>query len=101
MQLGVSIDGLSIAYQSDISYLMMTQAPIKFVSFEPLLREVIPDLTGVDWVIIGAMTGPKAVAPKKEWVQTIIDRTRKEGIPLFLKSNLGWHESSREFPTER
>ena len=34
---------------------------MKFVSFEPLLGEIdSPNLTGIDWIIVGAETGEKA-----------------------------------------
>jgi hypothetical protein len=42
------------------------------------------------WVIIGAQTGPgaKQNQPKREWIQSIVDECRKEGVPLFMKDSL-------------
>lgn len=75
---------------------------IHFLSIEPLLGEIKWD-TGalpsvLDWVIIGAQTGPGAMPPKKEWVQSIIDQCRAAGIPIFLKDNLQWPEKIQELP---
>jgi len=74
---------------------------IRFISFEPLLGAIdFKYLYWVDWVIIGAMTGQGSgkFAPKKEWIQDIVNHTRKFKIPLFLKNNLKWHEKIQEFP---
>jgi protein gp37 len=52
----------------------------------------------IDWIIIGAQTGPGAISPKKEWVQAIISQARAAGIPVFLKDNLHWPERIQEWP---
>ena len=82
-------------------YLLNVTAETKFVSFEPLLGP-IPDLDsnlcGIDWIIIGAQTGPGARPPKKEGVEDIIGEARSQDIPVFLKDNLHWHEQVREWP---
>lgn len=73
----------------------------RFVSFEPLLGDVLKapdvDFSRIDWIIIGAQTQP-TLLPKPDWVYRIIDRARHEGIPLFLKPNLHWPERIQEFP---
>ena len=54
----------------------------------------------IDWLIIGAMTGPgsKAHQPKSEWVQSLIDQGRAANVPVFLKDNLKWPEKIQEWP---
>jgi hypothetical protein len=62
----------------------------------------------INWLIIGAMTGPGAVKPKAAWVQKLVDLTRPlpveldpfgySGCPLFLKDNLKWPEKIQEWP---
>ena len=52
----------------------------------------------INWVIVGAQTGPRAVPPKAEWVQSIIDQCRAANIPVFLKDNLNWAEVIKEYP---
>lgn len=52
----------------------------------------------IEWVIVGAETGPGAKPPEPEWVQSIINQCRDAGIPLFLKNNLNWPMKIQEFP---
>ena len=59
-----------------------------FVSFEPLLGKIKPDLNGIQWVIIGKLTGSKRVKLQDEWVDTIFKEARHLGIPVFMKNNL-------------
>jgi protein gp37 len=73
-----------------------------FISAEPLLENILgnnPDwITWIDWMIIGAQTGPGAKPTNSEWVQSIIDQCRTARIPIFLKDNLNWPERIQEFP---
>ena len=79
-----------------------------FLSIEPLmgrLGKLAKPLEGIDWVIIGAMTGPQGAKhqPEREWVEDIVERCRQSGIPVFMKSNLAgvWGEDLiQEFPPE-
>lgn len=55
----------------------------------------------VNWIIVGAQTGPGAVKPKPEWVQSIIDQARAANVPIFLKDNIRPYyggEWLRQFP---
>lgn len=65
----------------------------RFVSFEPLLRYLEPDLWGIDWVIIGKLTGAKQVKMDWSWVGTILAEGKRNEIPVFMKNNL-----LKEFP---
>lgn len=67
------------------------QFPRPFLSIEPLLGEVkdFPDSRKWERIIVGAMTGPKAVKPKYEWIQSIqsiLENMPKEKI--YLKENI-------------
>lgn len=97
------------------SELRFIVAKIKYLSFEPLLGHIpmLPEaltLAGIDWVIIGAMTGRRnelielnkqypdltllrygriwTLQPKLEWVLEIVKAADKTHIPVFLKLNL-------------
>lgn len=63
-----------------------------FISMEPLLGDRIPygkyPRLRVQQVIIGAQTGPKAVRPKREWVEKAMERADAIGAKVFLKDNL-------------
>lgn len=86
--LGISQDGLT-TNDDDIEYFRSLEfIPRKFVSFEPLLGPIVSNLFGIDWVIIGAQTGPRAQQPKTEWVNSIIEEAQSFNIPIFLKWNL-------------
>ena len=93
---GVSIDRQSAV--TGFRYLLMSDAKTKFVSFEPLLESVDLDLSGLNWVIVGGLTGARPYIPEKKWVNQIILQARKLHIPIFLKDNLFWEEVIRDFP---
>lgn len=80
-----------------VSALRDVQAPVRFVSFEPLLGPIDTDLSGLDWVI-GALTGPAARQPEVTWVETLIARARAAGAAVFVKDNLRWPEGIQEWP---
>lgn len=58
-----------------------------FLSIEPLLSE-IPKITYTKFekVIVGAMTGPGAIIPKKEWIDSIKDNIPADNI--YWKNNI-------------
>jgi protein gp37 len=72
----------------------------RFLSIEPLLGDMgsIPELKDYKWVIIGQQTGPGAIKPKPEWVQSIIDQARAAGVPVFVKSPLYKKFPIQEWP---
>jgi len=71
-----------------IDDLRKTNAKVKFISFEPLMEELGEvDLTGIDWIIIGAQTRPE-VQPEMDWVNDIMCTANKLKIPIFCKNNL-------------
>ncbi|MDO8610810.1 MAG: DUF5131 family protein, partial [bacterium] len=70
--------GVTINIVSEIKRVMdlkVTDAKIKFISFEPLY-EAIPeiDLSEIDWIIIGGetMQGKTSFVPEKVWVHNLI-----------------------------
>jgi len=92
--------GVSVTRQEDIErllYLNMTDAKIKYISFEPLLGPINTSFDGIDWIILGAQTRPTKI-PKEEWIQSLIAQARDLNIPVFLKDNLRWTEKIQEFP---
>ena len=94
-------------------------AKVKYISLEPLLEEIMPSeyrLKGINWIIIGALTGTKwelleisqkwnianinqglkmmpygkkwTLQPKIEWVRGIVEAADKAGAKVFLKESL-------------
>ena len=79
----------------------------RFISIEPILTDVmeLPGYYGksalndaiasqyaghMEWVIIGAETGRRKgkVAPKREWIDKIVEACRKVRKPVFMKESL-------------
>ena len=82
--MGVSIENEDYLYR--IKYLQKVPAAVRFLSIEPLLGPIrrLP-LGGIDWVIVGGESGPKARPVKVEWVRNIRDSCLQKGVPFFLK----------------
>jgi protein gp37 len=82
--MGVSVE--SARYFSRIDQLRATAAHVKFLSLEPLLgplREL--DLTGINWVIVGGESGPRARPVEPEWVLNIRDQCIARNVAFFFK----------------
>lgn len=79
-----------------------------FLSIEPLMRPMGENATafkGMDWVIVGAMTGPGSEKrqPERAWVEDIVKQCRERNIPVFMKGSLAelWGEPLiQEVPPE-
>ena len=73
-------------YADRINRLASIPAPVRFVSFEPLLGSMTQlDLAGIDWVIAGGESGPYARLMAIEWVRTIRDKCIGSDVPFFFK----------------
>ncbi|MCD6217408.1 phage Gp37/Gp68 family protein [bacterium] len=82
--MGVSIENEDYTYR--IEHLVKTNAKIKFLSLEPLIGPLQNlNLDGIDWVIVGGESGPKARPMNPEWVVDIRDQCLKAGVPFFFK----------------
>jgi protein gp37 len=82
--MGVSVE--SVEWTSRISPLKQCPARVKFLSLEPLLGPLPQlDLDGIDWVIVGGESGPRARPMDKRWVLEIRDQCTAAGVPFFFK----------------
>ena len=82
--MGVSVENKD--YMFRIKHLLQTSAHIKFLSLEPLLGPLSNlKLKGIDWVIVGGESGPKARMIKGEWVEQIRDQCIRKKVPFFFK----------------
>jgi protein gp37 len=69
-----------------IPKLQQTPAAIRFLSCEPLLEPIrLPDLTGIDWVIVGGESGPGARPCAIEWIEGIVEQCQSAGVSVFVK----------------
>ena len=82
--LGVSIEDEANAVR--LAHLKSARAAVRFISFEPLLGSVGEvDLKGIDWVIVGGESGPRARPMREEWAIQIRDRCKEDGVAFFFK----------------
>lgn len=92
--------GTSASTQDDLGrnwpHLRRTPAALRFISMEPLLGEI--DIrrvysgnmneschTEIDWVIVGAESGPKARPCDLEWIRSVVQQCRQAQVPVFVK----------------
>ena len=93
--------GTTVSTQDEcwrIDELRKVQTKVRFVSFEPLLGPIDYDLKGIDWVIVGKLTGSRKVKLDMGWVMDISAECNRLKIPIFLKNNLGLKNPVQEFP---
>jgi len=82
--MGVSVENAD--YINRIDSLCQTKAKVKFISFEPLIDKIeMVNLQGVDWVIVGGESGPKARHLSPEWVTNLRDQCLVQKVPFFFK----------------
>lgn len=99
--IGVSVTSSS-SYLGAMHWIPIIKAPVKFISFEPLLEYPFNQANAkiklinsenllklVDWLIIGQQTPVKiSTMPKVGWIEEIVNAADKASIPVFLKDNL-------------
>lgn len=82
--MGVSIENSN--YLHRVEDLRHSNAKVKFLSLEPLLGPIPNlELDGIDWVIVGGESGPKARPIDAVWVGEIRDQCLASKIPFFFK----------------
>jgi protein gp37 len=82
--MGVTVENPD--YKERIDSLRRSGAYVKFLSLEPLLGDVgVLNLEGIDWVIVGGESGPKARPIKASWVRNIQKQCKKQNVSFFFK----------------
>jgi protein gp37 len=81
---GVSVeDGSKL---SRIRHLQESPAGVRFLSIEPLIGRMGKlDLAGIDWVIVGGESGPRARPVNADWVREIRDQCVDSSVAFFFK----------------
>lgn len=87
--LGVTCENQKMANER-IPILSNIPATIRFISYEPLLEYVKWDYNDfpIDWIIIGAESGPKARLMKESWVRRMLIDAKEFDIPVFYKQKM-------------
>lgn len=104
MWLGTTIEHQQTAWRLDV--LREIDAPVRFLSCEPLLGPLVLDLSGVAWVIAGGESGVHMARPdiaeergiahklegkwapredRADWVRTLRDQTKAAGASFWFK----------------
>lgn len=82
--IGTSVE--SPAYLHRLDVLRTAPGAVRFVSFEPLLERIQrPNLRGIDWIIVGGESGPRARSIDETWVLDLLNAARKNGATFFFK----------------
>ncbi len=95
--IGVTVNNQSLV-ESAMNCLSSIDAAVKYVCVEPLQEQIVLDLEGIDWVIIGAQTNP-LVLPEEVWVEELLETASTHNTPAFLKKSLQWHKDIKEWPS--
>jgi protein gp37 len=124
--LGTSISDQASA-DARIPYLLDTPAAVRFLSAEPLLEQVyldgylvsthdggdivddagrpvhppLPERRGLDWVIVGGESGPKARPMHPDWARSLRDQCRAYKVPFFFKQWGEWAPGEIAGPNDR
>jgi protein gp37 len=81
--LGASVESQDVVHR--VEHLRRVPAAVRFLSCEPLIGPLTPDLTGVHWVIVGGESGLVRREMKPDWVIAIRDLCLQVGVPFFFK----------------
>lgn len=82
--LGVTVENQQAADER-IPWLEKTPAALRFLSCEPLLEQVMPSMSNIDWVIIGGESGPGARPFHIDWARSLLAQCRDQSAPVFVK----------------
>lgn len=82
--MGVSVENMDVADRVDD--LRNVDAAIRFLSCEPLLGSLKDlSLAGIQWVIVGGESGPKARPMEETWVRELRAKCLRAKKPFFFK----------------
>jgi protein gp37 len=92
--LGVSVEDQQRA-DLRIPALLDTPAAVRWLSCEPLLGPVdllrlVFGLNGIDWVVAGGESGPRARPMHPAWARSLRDQCTVAGVPFHFKQFGNW-----------
>ncbi len=82
---GTSVEDSDVLHR--IEQLKQSPAAVRFLSCEPLIGpiDLAGKLDGIDWVIVGGESGPKARPCDLTWIHSIVRDCTNAGVPVFVK----------------
>lgn len=89
--IGTTVENQKYADQR-IPELLKVPAKVRFLSCEPLLGPVSieKNLRGLDWVIAGGESGPKARPMNPRWALSILNQCKAHDVPFLFKQWGNW-----------
>jgi protein gp37 len=87
--LGVSAERQE-EFDERADHLRRTPAAVRFISFEPLLGHIEPDLHGIHWAIVGGESGSRARPMHPKWARRIRNVCAERGVAFFFKQWGEW-----------
>ena len=104
----MSETGGARALKAYLRHMRKVEARVRFMSIEPLWFNVAPVLEEwlreegdlpFEWAIIGAATnGRQVFQPDVAWTSRLLEVLDGQGVPVFFKGNLEWHDWREGFP---
>jgi protein gp37 len=95
--LGTTVEDADAMWRIDV--LQRVPAAVHFVSAEPLIGPWRRRLDGIDWLIVGGESGPKARPMDVDWARSLHNECRASGT-AFLMKQLGGTRDKRDRPEE-
>ena len=87
--------GVTVTRKSELWRIDALRANVRarhyHVTFEPLFDDPgLVDLLGIDWVVVGTMTGAQSrkVRTEPEWAWSLTNQAHAGRIPIFMKEDL-------------
>jgi len=68
-----------------IPLLQAIPATVRFLSAEPLLEAITPDLRGIHWVIVGGESGSQRRPVELSWMRELRDQCLTADVAVFIK----------------
>ena len=93
---GVTVNNQSMV-DTALDCLSQIDTAVKYICVEPLQERVVLDLTGIDWMVIGAQTNP-LILPEPQWVEELLEEAERHDTQVFLKKSLSWNEKVHQWP---
>ena len=88
--LGVSVEDRKYGVPR-IAQLRKVKAAVRFLSVEPLLEDVGKlNLKGIDWIIVGGESGPRARPMEPAWAYNVRKQAVAQGVAFFFKQWGAW-----------
>jgi protein gp37 len=82
--MGVTVESADVLDRVD--HLRQVPAGVRWLSCEPLLGPLAGlDLTGIDWLVVGGESGPRARQMDPAWAQDLVHRCQAAGVAVFMK----------------